>query len=110
MRGGKPIYKRRSRVGRKLFRGTPSTRHKRSRSTRKDSRFWYAQMRRQSLYSNSQNCYISKLLPMIKGRADTGTIIDSDGFKSSEVCTDIPFTCTLKNVSLGTITEIKIYT
>ena len=57
MRGGKPIYKRRSRAGRKLFRGTPSTRHKRSQSTRKDSRFRYAQTRRQSLYSNSQKLF-----------------------------------------------------
>ena len=82
MRGGKPIYKWRSRVGRKLFRGTPSTRYKRSRSTRKDSCFRYAQTRRQSLYPNSQNCSISELLPIIKGRTDTGAIIYSDGFKS----------------------------
>ena len=39
------------------FQGTPSTRYKRSRSTRKDSCFRYAQTRRQNLYPNSQKLF-----------------------------------------------------
>ena len=39
------------------FQDTPSTRYKRSRSTRKDSCFRYAQTRRQSLYPNSQKLF-----------------------------------------------------